>query len=127
MRHQSAVNVARSACQLHLMHDNRRSPKPANISIPWLTRLHSLASTSNHLLSSDTLLALISRCSELALPSVHECEDVKATQVALDEAISRTISAAPVRNERPKDEAFVKYDHGNPKPVEPLLNRIDPH
>jgi hypothetical protein len=57
---------------------------------------------------------------------------VKATQTALDEEISRTIGAAPtlvedtapIKNERWGDEAFIKYEEGNPEPVEASLNQL---
>ena len=69
---------------------------------------------------------------ELAIPSVHACESLQATQTALDEEISRTIGAAPnvvedmtpLRSEKPGDPAFVKYDPTTKEPVEASLNQL---
>ena len=69
---------------------------------------------------------------ELAIPSVHACESVQATQTALDEEISRTIGAAPnvvedmtpLRSEKPGDPQFVKYDPATGEPVEASLNQL---
>jgi hypothetical protein len=69
---------------------------------------------------------------ELALPSVHACETVKATQTALDEEISRTIGAAPtlvedtapIKNERPLDDHFLKTEENSVEPVEASLNQL---
>lgn len=69
---------------------------------------------------------------ELALPSVHACETVKATQTALDEEISRIIGAAPtlvedtapIKNETPLDEHFLKTEEGSCEPVEASLNQL---
>jgi hypothetical protein len=69
---------------------------------------------------------------ELALPSVHACDTVKATQTALDEEISRTIGAAPtlvedttpLDKEVPNDTAFIRFEEGNAEPVEASLNQL---
>jgi hypothetical protein len=67
---------------------------------------------------------------KLALPSVHACETVQATQTALDQEISRTIGAAttlvedtsPIKNERLGDERFLKFEYG--EIVEASLNQL---
>lgn len=69
---------------------------------------------------------------ELALPSVHACDTVKATQTALDEEISRTIGAAPtlvedttpLDKEKPNDPDFIRFEEGNAEPVEASLNQL---
>lgn len=69
---------------------------------------------------------------ELAIPSIHACESLQATQTALDEEISRTIGAAPnviedltpMRSEDPGDSRFVKFDPATGEPIEASLNQL---
>lgn len=69
---------------------------------------------------------------ELAIPSIHACESVKATQTRIDEEISSTIGSAPnvfqdtapLKEETPGDERFVKYEKNTGEPVEASLNQL---
>jgi hypothetical protein len=62
----------------------------------------------------------------LALPSVHACDTVKATQTALDEEISRPLveDTTPLDKEVPNDPAFIRFEEGNAEPVEASLNQL---
>lgn len=73
----------------------------------------------------------VERFLDLTIPSVHALPTEKATRLAIDEEISRTIGAAPhvhtetksLLEETPEDPEFIRFDEKK-EPVEASLNQL---